>query len=327
MGFTQASSPPRSAPRKPAAKKNSKKKGVSKTNETLSKAQDVLGRVERIEDHVGRLKDLSRKHEANVAKMTELQKRVDDYERCDEQRLIDQKRASKTVGIIRIHYDYKSIPGDVDSDDSFGFLTRRVMCAGLTFERAQEGYWDEEIAENMLHCVRQLERLGVSGITGDCGFMQWYQAKVGMMTNLPVYLSSLMQCSLLASVYQEDEKVLILTANSVTLTPEALRKLLKICHLEDHSHDRFLIMGCQDVEGFDAVAKGDTVNCEVVQPALVKKVKEVLEKDRSICCLLLECTELPAYADELKKECKRPVFDAVTLINHMHSSGSKSAYY
>eukprot|EP01060_Flectonema_neradi_P040464 TRINITY_DN921_c0_g1_i1.p1 TRINITY_DN921_c0_g1~~TRINITY_DN921_c0_g1_i1.p1 ORF type:complete len:338 (+),score=82.28 TRINITY_DN921_c0_g1_i1:75-1088(+) len=332
MGATGPASPPRTAAtRRPTtgtktvAKKKklgTAPKGPTKTSETLTQAQDILDRVETIEKNSTLTHSLQAQTAADAKKIADLEAQLKVLQMDEEKREAEQKKKLDTIGIIRIQYDYDAIAGDVDSDDSFEFRTRKVMCAGLTFERAQKGYWDEEIAVNMKRCVEQLESLGVVGITGDCGFMQYYQNRVGNLTNLPVYLSSLMQCAQLASVYQDDETVLVLTANSESLTPEALSELLTICHLDKPAHDRFKIMGCQDVDGFEAVANGDKVDKSVVRPALVKRVGEVLAADQSIKCLLLECTELPAYGDALRKAYNIPVFDAVTLINHMHSGRS-----
>ena len=231
------------------------------------------------------------------------------------------KQRTQRMGIIRIDYDYPPIPGDVDDPDTFEFRTRQVVCPKLTFEMAQEGTYNDVVKANLRNCVLLLEGSGCVGITGDCGFMQAYQELVGDMTNLPVFLSSLMQCSALASAYQESEKILVLTANSEALTPETLSRLLSSCHLKKEVHDRFVIMGCQEgVDGFDAVAKGEKVNASVVRPSLLKKVETFLAKDPQIQAILLECTELPAYADALREKFKLPVFDAVTLIDYFHAA-------
>merc|ERR1711920_652829 len=75
---------------------------------------------------------------------------------------------------------------------------------------------------------------------------------------------------------------------------------------------RFMIYGCQDIPGFDAVEKGAKVDVEYVTPGMVKMVKGLLKEQPTIRAILLECTELPPYADALRKEFGLPVFDAIT---------------
>tara|TARA_X000000950_G_scaffold90606_1_gene113953 strand:- start:2007 stop:2216 length:210 start_codon:yes stop_codon:yes gene_type:complete len=52
---------------------------------------------------------------------------------------------NKKIGILRIDYDYPSIPGDVDSANSFNFDIEYEIIKGLTFELAQTGYIDNKI--------------------------------------------------------------------------------------------------------------------------------------------------------------------------------------
>jgi len=88
----------------------------------------------------------------------------------------------------------------------------------------------------------------------------------------------------------------------------------------DVDDTRFVIYGCQDVPGFDAVAKGEKVEVEYVTPGIVKKVKEILSTVPTIRAILLECTELPPYSDALRKEFGLPVFDAITCTDFFVSA-------
>ena len=55
------------------------------------------------------------------------------------------------------------------------------------------------------------------GISGNCGFMMWYQARVRELTSTPVFMSALMQAPLVEAAIGGAAKVLLLTANSKTL--------------------------------------------------------------------------------------------------------------
>merc|ERR1719421_1649528 len=141
--------------------------------------------------------------------------------------------------------------------------------------------------------VKWLESKGANGITGDCGFMM-----------------AMIQCPMISVAFDKFDKILILTANSETLKPQK-EVMLTQCgfNVDD---DRFKIVGCQDVDGFDAVAKGGKVDVERVTPGIVALVKNWIKKMPAIRAICLECTELPPYADALRKETRLPVFDAIT---------------
>jgi len=81
----------------------------------------------------------------------------------------------------------------------------------------------------------------------------------------------------------------------------------------DVSQKKFLIVGCQDIPGFDAVARGEEVPLDVVQPGMVKKVMDLLVLKDNIVAIVLECTELPPYADAIRAATGLPVWDAITM--------------
>jgi len=106
------------------------------------------------------------------------------------------------------------------------------------------------------------------------------------------------------------QKIAIFTANGHELMPmcELINKECGV-NIEDK---RFEIVGCEDVPGFDAVAQGKKVNVGRVQPGIVELARNVVNRDLNIRAILLECTELPPYADALRRYVNVPVFDAIT---------------
>merc|ERR1712139_340608 len=67
-----------------------------------------------------------------------------------------------------------------------------------------------------------------------------------------------------------------------------------------------------DVPGFEAVAAGGKVDVKKVTPGMVKLAKATILQYPKIRAILLECTELPPYADALRQATGLPVFDAIT---------------
>ena len=59
------------------------------------------------------------------------------------------------------------------------------------------------------------------------------------------------------------------------------------------------------------------VPLEKVQPGILQLVKDVLEKKPQIRAILLECTELPPYADALRYFTGLPVFAPLIYFNVM----------
>jgi hypothetical protein len=80
----------------------------------------------------------------------------------------------------------------------------------------------------------------------------------------------------------------------------------------DTQGDRYEVLGCEDVDGFEAVAKGEKVDVAKCTPGIVANAKPAIAANPKIRAILLECTELPPYADALRHETGLPVYDAIT---------------
>merc|ERR1712070_363779 len=220
------------------------------------------------------------------------------------------KKQNPVLGVIRLDYNYPPAAGDIDCPGSYGYDVLFRVVPGLTFEMAQSGRMTRAVTEEFKAGIKWLESKGASGITGDCGFMMAFQPIARDVATVPCFMSSMVQCPMVSVAFDKYDKILILTANSATLKPQK-DTLLNACGF-DVDDTRFLIMGCQDVPGFDAVAKGEAVDVEYVTPGIVKMTKDILERQPSIRAIILECTELPPYSDALRQATGLPVWDAIT---------------
>mmetsp|Transcript_23584 Transcript_23584/g.33688 ORF Transcript_23584/g.33688 Transcript_23584/m.33688 type:complete len:273 (+) Transcript_23584:24-842(+) len=222
--------------------------------------------------------------------------------------MIYTQNSNSTLNLTNFSYIY------VDHPESFDYPVVYRVIPGLTFEMCQAGDLTEEVKRECRHAVQYLERQGVSGITGDCGFMIHIQDLISEVTNKPVFMTSLIQLPSLCMCFDQDETIAIFTANSNSLNP-VLPQLLEMCALRQEDKDRIQVVGCQDVDGFDAVEKGVEVDVLKVDAGIVALAKRVIEENPRIKAILLECTELPAYADSLKFATGLPVYDSISVCN------------
>lgn len=161
-----------------------------------------------------------------------------------------------SIGILSIDYDYPPALGDVNDPDSFDHQVFYETIDGLTFEACQEAILTPEIEEEIRVAVKKLEEKGVIAITGDCGFLHAYQETVLNISCLPVFMSSLIQLPIIEATLRKDERIAIFTANSETFNQNLLPKLDK-CLLDPKGcKQKYEIVGCQDLDGFEAVALG-----------------------------------------------------------------------
>jgi len=220
------------------------------------------------------------------------------------------KGAAASLGVIRLDYDYPPAPGDIDHPGSFGYDVFYRVVPGLTFGICQSGRLTPGVEKEFVEAVQWLVGQGVTGITGDCGFMMFFQQLARQHCTRPVFMSSLAQLPAVVCAYAANEKIAIMTANGKTLAP--MRELIKDECGVDPEESRFIMVGCEDVDGFEQVALGGKVDVKKCTPGIVAKAKECLRVNPTIRAFLLECTELPPYSDAIRAATRLPVYDAIT---------------
>ena len=125
-----------------------------------------------------------------------------------------------SLGVIRLDYDYPAAPGDIDCPESYAYDVYYKVVPGFTFEMCQSGKMTPEVEAEFKEAVRYLaEDKGVSGITGDCGFMMWFQTLARTITHKPVFMSALAQLPAVTCAYAAHEEIIIMTANGEPLKP------------------------------------------------------------------------------------------------------------
>merc|ERR1719367_1792611 len=143
--------------------------------------------------------------------------------------------------------------------------------------------------------------------------MMYYQSLAREITHIPVFMSSLCQLPAVTCAYSSKEQIIIMTANGETLEP--MKDLIKDECGVDTQEERYNIIGCEDVEGFEAVALGEKVDTKKLEPGIVKKALDSLKLYPKSKAFLLECTEMPPYADAIRCATGLPVFDSITACN------------
>jgi len=223
------------------------------------------------------------------------------------------KMQAACLGVVRLDYDYPPAPGDIDHPGSFGYDVFYRVVPGLTFDICQSGKMTPEVEKNFEEAVDWLIGKGVSGITGDCGFMMYFQQLARRHATVPVFMSSLAQLPAVTCGFSKYELIGVMTANGATLRP--MRNLIKDECGVDPEERRFIMIGCEKVPGFDAVAAGGKVNVAKVTPGMVELAKKTVLENPKIRAFLLECTELPPYSDAIRSATGLPVWDSITCCN------------
>lgn len=268
--------------------------------------------------------------------------------RRHEARLSLAKKSGAILGIIQLDQEWETRVGDVHVTNSFDYQIVYKTVKGLSPQMCESGELTPEVEAAFVDAIKILDEHPVSGITGDCGFMMWFQKLARRHTNRPVFMSPLAQIPTLTCAYAKDEKIAIITSNSNALEP--MRGVIKSeCGVETHE-GRFIVAGVEEEMGLIEEAAEESeeeeapdfwdygmpppppkysetsgtyvteklkrmrgkVNEDIIGGHILNKVRSLQLEHPSIRAVILECTELPPYSDLIRAQLGLPVFDMVT---------------
>jgi hypothetical protein len=224
------------------------------------------------------------------------------------------KYRNSKLGVLRI--DYQT---DMESNNESisGLDIEYAVIQGLTLEKAQQSYIDDNIKKSIITAIKKLETKYVKGITGDSSFLIDYQKLIQEHTILPVFMTSLLQIPIACANIKPDEKIGIISANSESLTPN-LKTLFKKIGINVNM-EQIQVIGFQNVIGFDALAKNEIVDIGTVNDGIKHVIFKTLVDNYNIKSFIMEYNELQCYTDTIRLCSGLPVFDINTMINMFHA--------
>lgn len=205
------------------------------------------------------------------------------------------------LGVLMLQTQFPRPVGDVGHPDSFAMPTRWTVVAGATPERVvREG--DAALVQPFIQAGLDLVAQGVCALTTSCGFMVRWQDALQAALPVPVWTSSLLKLPELArpgvlTVHASSLGAAELTsAGADPATP--VEGLAPGCSLQ-----RTLL---EDLPALDM----DAARREVVEAAL-----RLVQRHPTLDSIVLECTNLPPYADAVRDATGQPVYHLMTLVH------------
>lgn len=213
------------------------------------------------------------------------------------------------IGILLLDEVETHVPGDTAHAGTYPFPVLFKVVPGATATRITTG--DPSAQADVVEAARELARMGVKGISSNCGFMLHYQSAVAAAVDVPVMLSSLLQIPLACQAIGPHARLGILTAFTKRLKPEVLALAglpegAKIAVSSIETSPEFRNLAVQDL---DSGQFGER---------LLDAAKELVQRHGDIRAILLECALFPPYAKLIQNALNLPVFDFVSLIRYLH---------
>ena len=176
--------------------------------------------------------------------------------------------------------------------------------------------------DNIINAAKELESEGVRAICGACGYLGYFQKAVAEATDVPVFLSSLIQIPFIKMGLKSSQKIGIICAYKSYLTTE----ILNTCGIKDP--DICIVRGLEEFENLSAILNNKgCFNNDKIRDEVVSVVREMVDDNPEIGAILLKCSDLPPYAFEVQKAVKLPVFHFITMIDMVYHSVAQKPFY
>ena len=92
--------------------------------------------------------------------------------------------------------------------------------------------------------------------------------------------------------------------------------------------DRLVVEHIGDLPAFHAIRYGETrLDNGKLTEEMCQRVKSLLEREKDIGAILLECSDLPPYAKAIQTVSGLPVFDFNTMIDMIYHAVVQKTYY
>ena len=224
---------------------------------------------------------------------------------------MSRRDRSPQIGILMLQTQFPRLPGDIGSSESFPCpVIHHVVPNATVDEIVTDQGVNPGLSQQFIEAAQHLESQGVKVIGTSCGFLSVLQSQIQTSVSIPFLSSSLLLLPALVTQYGNNAKLGVLTfdhqklgAQHIPLSAETVDRQITICGLDKSSTLYQTI--AQDQTELDSVAARESV---------MALLSELLQKSPDVKAIILECTNLSPWKDEMRQRAGVPVFDLVDML-------------
>jgi len=216
-------------------------------------------------------------------------------------------QAGAAVGVLMLDTAFPRPVGDIGNPETFRFPVIYERVRGASAQRVVR-----ERAEGLLQPfvqggLRLVER-GAAAIATSCGFLVLFQRELARALPVPVAASSLLQVAWVEPLLPKGRRCGVITFDASALSAEHLRAA--------GARPDTPVAGMPAGGALQRAVLDDAseMDVEAVRAEAIEVAGQLLRSAPEIGALVLECTNLPPYADDLRARYGLPVFDSTTLL-------------
>lgn len=221
------------------------------------------------------------------------------------------------LGILMLDTQFERILGDAGNPASYPCEARtRVVDGAGSLDVVRDGVVAPALLVKFIDAARTLEAQGAFALTSTCGFLVTAQDQIAAAVNIPVMVSALSLYPMLLA--RRHGSVGILTASKASLG-SAMRAAA--CVPSDAP-----VAGMEDCAAFaDAILrpKGTQLkrmDRKAIEAFAVAQALKLQMQTPGLGAILLECGNLPPYADAIREATGLPVYSIIEGVDQLRQS-------
>lgn len=176
---------------------------------------------------------------------------------------------------------------------------------------------DARLVAPMLEAAELMINQGVKAIITSCGFNAIFQKELADGLTVPVYTSALLQIPLIRASLGK-KKLLVITASKKDLKPEHFHA---VGVMDMHGIE---IYGMEEMPEWSKISRfpDKPLSLGKVENEVISVAAHAKQEHPDLGAILLECTDLPPFADALRKNLDLQVYDLLTMVALIYKSFS-----
>ncbi len=220
------------------------------------------------------------------------------------------------LGVLMLDTAFPRIPGDAGHPGSYHMPARlRVVEGAGSLEVVRDGPLPDALVLKFVDAARELERDGAIAIVSTCGFLVTVQPRIAAAVRVPVMLSALSLFPLVRLAHG-GRPIGVLTASAAALGGSALTAA-------GIDAGQARIAGMEHCAAFAGAilrpksGQPGSLDQDAIRDAAVAGAQGLRAKTPDLGAILLECGNLPPYAEDIASATGLPVYsilDAARLL-------------
>lgn len=220
------------------------------------------------------------------------------------------------IGVLMLDTAFERVLGDAGNPASYHLPVKTVVVENAdSTVIVRDGRPDPAMVAAFCAAAQKLEADGAIALTSTCGFLITAQEDIARSVRIPVMVSALSLFPLVRAMHGA-RPVGIMTASSKQLGPAVL-------DVAGILPDQAAIAGLQDEDAFAACflatksQQRTSIDQPAIQSAVVKTAVSLCQCNPAMSAILLECGNLPPYAQAISTATGKSVYSILDGVRFM----------